>query len=307
MLAVPSPGCPSLRYVGPAKPGLALPTQLLSCALLLAFTSPPLHAQGGQGLSGNSTVGWPGAGDLRMRELEDLANEMYERQSQAPPATQAAAVTCTLQPYPGPSNTVSLRSLQVPDKVQNEHQKACTALRSENLAESEKHLRKALQLYSPDALGWVMLAKVLEANQRWDEASRACSEAIVHDPSYWPAVLCIAEIDAREQKWTESLELSNRALSLNVDSKRFAYYLSAIALVNLDKVGDAESRALEAERLDSDHQLPPLRLVLARIDEVKGDRPGAVTQLRECFKYAKNSPAGDLAKQELSRLGSEPN
>jgi tetratricopeptide (TPR) repeat protein len=190
--------------------------------------------------------------------------------------------------------------------VQNEYERACTALRSKKLAESEKHLRKAVQ-YSPDAFGWVMLGKVLQVSKRWDEARSACTEGVVHDPSYWPAQICLAEIDVRTHRWNASLDESNRALSLSLESKRFAYFVSALALFNLDKVSDAESRALEAKRLDVDHQLPPVHLLLAQIDELKGDLQAAETELRDCLKYAKDSLAGDMAKQELARLDSAPN
>jgi hypothetical protein len=144
-------------------------------------------------------------------------------------------------------------------------------------------------------------------SKRWDEARSACTEGVVHDPSYWPAQICLAEIDVRTHRWNASLDESNRALSLSLESKRFAYFVSALALFNLDKVSDAESRALEAKRLDVDHQLPPVHLLLAQIDELKGDLRAAETELRDCLKYAKDSLAGDIAKQELARLDSAPN
>jgi predicted Zn-dependent protease len=307
MLAVPSPRCPSLRYFAHSKPSRMVPAKCLSCTLLLfAFTFRPLAAQSGPANPEGDGIGWAGPNDLRARQLEELSNEMNQRDMMDQRATQRPPLTCILQPFPGLSNTVSVHSLQVSEKVQNEYQRACTALQSQKLAESEKHLRKAVQ-YSPDAFGWVMLGKVLEATQRWEEARNACTEAVVHDPSYWPADLCLAEIDARAQKWKDALEESNRALSLSLDSKRVAYFLSALALFNLDKVGDAESRALEAEKLDGDHQLPPLRLLLAQIDELKGDLRAAQTELRDCLRYAKDSLAGNMAKQELARLGSAPN
>jgi tetratricopeptide (TPR) repeat protein len=190
--------------------------------------------------------------------------------------------------------------------VQNEYERACIALKSKKLAESEKHLRKAVQ-YFPDAFGWVMLGKILEATERWDEARNACTEGVVHDPSYWPAQICLAEIDARAQRWKASLDESDRAVSLSLESKRFAYFVGAFALFNLDQVSDAESRALEAKRLDVDHQLPPLHLLLAHIDELKGDLRAAETELRDCLKYARESLAGDMAKQELARLDRAPN
>jgi tetratricopeptide (TPR) repeat protein len=161
-----------------------------------------------------------------------------------------------------------VRSLELPEKMQDEYQRACIALKSQKRTEAEKHLRKALQ-YSPDALGWVMLGRLFEITDRWDEAAKACAEAVIEDPYYWAADVCLAEIDAHQHKWKESVEASNRAVSLSPESKRFAYYVSAIALLNLQQLSDAESRALDAAKLDVDHQLPGLGLLLVRIHHVR--------------------------------------
>lgn len=307
MLAVPSPRCSSLRYFAHGKPGRTVPIKCISYALLLfALTGRPLAAQQVPVSLDANGMGLAGSNDLRVHQLEDLSNEIDQRDMMDAPVRQRPSFTCVLEPFPGLSKTVSVHSLQVPEKVQNEYQRACTALRSKNLAESEKHLRKAVQ-YSPDAFGWVMLGKILEATERWDEARSACIEGVVHDPSYWPAQICLAEIDAQKQRWKASLDESNRAVSLSLESKRFAYFVSALALYNLDKMSDAESRAIEAKRLDVDHQLTPLHLLLAQIDELKGDLRSAETELRDCLKYAKDPRTGDLAKQELARLDKAPN
>jgi len=273
--------------------------------LLFAFSGWTLKAQvsGNPGSNGN---GWDSSHDQRFRQLQELSNELDQRNMTDGRVTQHPALTCVLEPFPGLSKTVSVKTLQVPEKVQNEYERACTALRSKKLAESEKHLRKAVQ-YSPDAFGWVMLGKILEATDRWDEARSACMEGVVHDPSYWAAELCLAEIDVRMQRWKASLDESNRAVSLSQESKRFAYFVSALALFNLNQVSDAESRALEAKKLDVDHQLTPLHLLLAQIDELKGDLRAAETELHDCLKYTKDSLTGNLAKQELARLGTAPN
>jgi hypothetical protein len=205
----------------------------------------------------------------QLMQLEEMANETNERDDVTGLAMRRPTVTCILQPYPGLSNTVSARSLELPQKMQDEYQRACMALKSQKRTEAEKHLRKALQ-YSPDALGWVMLGRLFEIMARWDEAAKACGEAVIQDPYYWAADVCLAEIDAYQHKWKESLEASNRAVSLSQESKRFAYYVSAFALLNLQQVSDAESRALEAAKLDGDHQLPGLGLLLVRIQQFKG-------------------------------------
>jgi tetratricopeptide (TPR) repeat protein len=115
-----------------------------------------------------------------------------------------------------------------------------------------------------------MLGRLFEVMERWDEAAKACGEAVIRDPHYWAADVCLAEIDAHQHKWKESVEASNRAVSLSQESKKFAYYISAFALLNLEQASDAESRALEAAKLDGDHQLPGLGLLLVRIHQVKG-------------------------------------
>ena len=306
MLAVPSPRCSSLRHFALGKPSRTVPIKCISCALLLfAFSGRPLTAQMISGRPDAQGIG-RAASDLRAQRMEELSNEMDQRGVMGGPVGQRPPRTCMLEPFSGSSKTVSVQSLQVPEKVQNEYERACTALRSKKLAESEKHLRKAVQ-YSPDAFGWVMLGRILEATERWDEARNACTEGIVHDPSYWPAQMCLAEIDAQNKRWKASLDESNRAVSLSLESKRFAYFVSALALFNLDKLSDAESRALEAKRLDVDHQLTPVHLLLAQIDEFKGDLRAAETELHDCLKYAKDSLTSDAAKQELARLDIAPN
>jgi hypothetical protein len=299
MLAFPSSRCSSLGHFAHRKPSRTVPIKCISCTLLLfAFTGPPSTAQ--------VVLASPDAIALRGRQLEETSTEIDQKGMMDEPVRQRPPLTCILEPFPGLSKTVSVHSLQVPEKVQNEYERACIALKSKKLAESEKHLRKAVQ-YFPDAFGWVMLGKILEATERWDEARNACTEGVVHDPSYWPAQICLAEIDARAQRWKASLDESDRAVSLSLESKRFAYFVGAFALFNLDQVSDAESRALEAKRLDVDHQLPPLHLLLAHIDELKGDLRAAETELRDCLKYARDSLARDMAKQELARLDSAPN
>jgi Tetratricopeptide repeat len=306
MAAGPSPACllhGTFRH-NPLTDRRHPATQWIRRVLLLAFTcGAPFHsqfsfAQNTQGYSRLPANRSPqAAGDLA-QQFEQVG--VVDDGSTAP--AQPPSHTCLFEPYPGMSHTVSVHSLRAPEKAQNEFQKACIALGAKKFRESEQHLRKAIEIYPIDAMGWVMLGKVLELTTQWDEARQACSRAILHDPSYWPAELCLAEIDGLHEKWTDVLAESNLALSLHPQTKTFADYYSAIALFNLNKVADAESRAREGEQLDHDHAVPPLEFLLAQIAEVKGDIAGAVTKLREYLKYAKDDPQTGLAKQQLARL-----
>jgi tetratricopeptide (TPR) repeat protein len=195
-----------------------------------------------------------------------------------------------------------VQSLQAPGKARSEYQRACEALRSQKLSDSEQHLRKALKIYPADPQGWVFLGKLLAMSNRLEEAADACSQAVSHDASSWTGDLCLAEVNGREKRWTQSLAESNTAVSLHPESKLFADYFSAVALFNLRELPQAEVRAREAEQMDRNHALPPLQYLVAEIDEAKGDTPAAITQLREYLKYATDPDESDRAKKDLERL-----
>ena len=293
----PARSAPGRRQVRPAL--------LISRALLLACTCTLLFAQRGQNLPSPGPVSSPGIAGSRNTDLTTLSNEIDQRNSGRNAPVPHQPPSCLLEPYPGSSKTVSVRALQIPDKAQTEFQKACLAIQGRKLQEAEQHLRKGLQIYPADAAGWVMLGKILEMDDHIEEAGEACSQGALHDPSSWTADLCLAEIDGREQKWADSVAECNLAMSLNPESKRIADYFSAIALYNLDRLAEAEARALEAEQLDKDHELPPVELLVARIEESKGDSPDAIAQLRRYLEYAKDSPQTESAKKDLARLENE--
>lgn len=305
---------PSLKYVCRSRPALyALPRKLeqvrralsIVCALLLACICSPVSAQRDSHNIPSAPPDPPEITSSRSTDLEALMDKFDERDSRDDAPVLRQPSFCLLEPYPGSSKTVSVRSLHIPNKAKNEFEKACVALVAHKLQEAEQHVRKGLQIYPADAMGWVALGKLLEMQDHIEDAGEACSQGAMHDPSSWTAALCLAEIYGCEHKWANTVAESNLAMSLNPESKRFADYFSAVALYNLDRLAEAESRALEAEQLDRGHELPRMELLVARIEESKGDSANAIAQLREYLKYAKDSPQTESAKKDLARLESE--
>jgi predicted Zn-dependent protease len=223
------------------------------------------------------------------------------------PANRIRRSTCDFDPYPTMQNTVSVDALRIPEKAQAEYRSACEALETKNLSKSEEHLRKALHAYPSYPRGWVTLGKVLILSGKLDEAERACAQGAIINPNSWQAAICLSEIAGHEKKWVESLAQAERAVALQPGCKNYAYFFDAIALLHLNQLPLAEQRAVEAERLDRDHQQPSLQLLLADIYGAKGDDSAEANHLREFLKYAKDSPDIDHAKQELARLESGQN
>jgi hypothetical protein len=209
---------------------------------------------------------------------------------------------CSIQPFPGMPSTTSVTSLQIPSKAQKEYADACVALKNKKLPEAEQHLRKATEIYPQYVAGWVMLGQTLETRQRAAEARDACSRAATADPNYSPAYLCLAEIAGRRQEWSEVLDLTRRALELDAVNNAYAYFFSAIAYFNLNRLSEAEASALKAESIDEHHE-PLLQLLLAQIYQAKNDSANAASHLRE---YQKLDPGAEYSDSLNKDSGEQP-
>jgi cytochrome c-type biogenesis protein CcmH/NrfG len=209
---------------------------------------------------------------------------------------------CSIQPFPGLASVASVATLEVPPRAQKEYGAACSALKSNRLAVSERHLRRAVQIYPEYVAGWVMLGQILEAQQQPDQARSACSRASHADPNYLAPYLCLAEIVGREEKWDEVLHYTTRALELDPLHDPYAYFFSAIAYFSLNQFAEAEKRALKAEELDREHHEPRVQFLLGQIYKAKHDSMNAATQLREYLKYAPNAQDSETVKKDLAEL-----
>ncbi len=263
--------------------------QVVFCALIIDLLPAPLFAQRPRMTYKTAPVMVPTTPDDRV---------VVEKGDSKPTARETKM--CSIQPFPGMANSVSVTSLQIPRKAQKEYEQACAALNNKKLPEAERHLHKATEIYPKYVAGWVMLGQILETRQQTTGARDACSRASGADPNYLPAYLCLAEIAGREQEWNQVLNLTGRALELDPVNDAYAYFFSAIAYFNLNQVPEAENRALKAEAIDRNHYVPLLQFLLAQIYEAKHDAANAASHLQEYLKLAPGSPVSDNLKKDLA-------
>lgn len=215
--------------------------------------------------------------------------------------------TCLLPPLNlSSAGAVSARQLQVPGNARKEYQQACTALNDKKIADAEKHLRKAVQLYPKYSAAWVTLGQMLAAQKKTNDARAACSQGSVADGGYTPAYLCLADIAVRAHNWDEVLNLSNRALELDPSGNAVAYEYNAAANLHVHNLADAEKSGLRAEEIDKNHLEPRVFFVVAQIYEAKHDPTNEAAQLRQYLKYAKDPDDVAMVQQYLSELEKQP-
>jgi tetratricopeptide (TPR) repeat protein len=205
------------------------------------------------------------------------------------------------------SASVSAVRLGVPAKARSQYEKACGALKKNNLSEAEQHARDAIQKYSNYPAAWVMLGQLLADQQKMSEAHDACSQPIKVDPTYLPPYLCLAGLLNREKKWDDLLTWSDRFRGLNMAGDMYSDYYRGISLLQLRKLPEAQKSISQAIAIDSEHHQPGFFFLLAQIYGEEGDLPNATAQIQQFVKFSKSQQDRDSANQYLAELQSELN
>jgi tetratricopeptide (TPR) repeat protein len=197
---------------------------------------------------------------------------------------------------------VSVTNLRAPKSAQKAMERAQKALQKSNLAEGEKNLNMAVEIYPEYAAAWLALGRVYQKQERNEEARKAYSAAIAADDKYVNSYIGLAQLAGLERKWQEVAEITDRALALDPLDLPEGYYYNSLAYYNLNKLDIAEQSALKAQRLDGLHRYPLIHLMLANMLEKKQDSAGAIDQLQKYLKYAPRAKDAEQVQARLEEL-----
>jgi tetratricopeptide (TPR) repeat protein len=276
-------------------PVVPLCARLLICTMGI-FSAAPLAAQASQG----HAFGYyfdnavPRFTDDRVKGSEGAAFTA---------GAAAGDESCFLAPLTGiRSPGVAVASLQVPDRARRDFQRACIAVKHNQLAKAEEHIRTALGEDPQYPAAWVMLGQVLKAQQKPDDARAACSQALKADPDYLPADLCLADLCAVEHSWEQMLRFANTAIALDSANDPDAYFYAAGAYLALHRLAEAERSALRAAEIDKAKHEPRTHFLLAQIYEIERKPDAEAAQLQEYLKSATDPQEVAMVKKYLADL-----
>jgi tetratricopeptide (TPR) repeat protein len=194
-------------------------------------------------------------------------------------------------------SSISVTSLQVPEKARKEFEQGQKDEHSNHLPSAEQHMLKAVGVYDKYAAAWNELGKIQASNRELDKARDSFTKAINADPHYIPPYLSFAALDLQTDQYDDAEEKAAKVLELD-PTIGFASFVQGAADVKLNKLDEAEKAAKDAE--NEPHQaFPQVHLLLAELFEQKEDYSNAATQLRA---YLKEAPKGTLAAQAKKNL-----
>lgn len=198
--------------------------------------------------------------------------------------------------------TISATSMAAPKEAKKLLDKGRESMKKNKLDEAQKSFEKAVELYPKYAIAWNELGNIHDRRKDTEAARKAYSEALNADQKYISPYEGLATIAARENKWPEVADITDRMIRLNpVDFPR-AYFYNAVAKLNLQKLDEAEKSAAQVLQMDPQHRMPKAEHVMGIILAQKQDYSGAASHIK---KYIEFSPPGtdlDLAKKQLDQL-----
>jgi tetratricopeptide (TPR) repeat protein len=198
--------------------------------------------------------------------------------------------------------TISATSLNAPKDAKKLFEKGHDALGKNKLDDAQKHFEKAVELYPKYASAWYELGIVNERQKNLEGARKAFAQSLAADSKYMNPYDALAQMEARDQKWQDVADITDRMIRLNpVDFPR-AYFYNAVAKLNLKRLDEAEKSAKALVEMDTRHQFPKGEQVLGVILAQRQDYTGAAAHIRKFITFSQPGADVDLAKRQLADL-----
>jgi tetratricopeptide (TPR) repeat protein len=198
--------------------------------------------------------------------------------------------------------TTSLTSMAAPKDAKKSYEKAINALKKNKEAEGQKELEKAVELYPKYAAAWFDLGTVYERNKRVEDARNAYAKSLEADPKFIKPYMQLAGLAAREQKWQEVADSTDRVIKLNPFDYPGAYFYNSVAHYNLQNIDAAEKSAREGLKQDESHRIPKLAHILGVILAQKNDLTGAAENMKAYLQFAPNATDAEQVRKQLSEV-----
>ena len=198
--------------------------------------------------------------------------------------------------------TLSATSALAPKDARKAYEKGLEAEKKSKPDDAQKDLEKAVSVYPKYAAAWFELGRVYEGRDHFDKARDAYQHSIAADSKYINPYERIYQIDARDSKWQQVADGTDKVLHLDPYDYPQAYYFNAVANLQLNKYDAAEKSGREAVKLDKAHQNPKAIYVLGITLAQKQEFKEAADCLHQYLALVPNDKDSDRIQKQLADI-----
>lgn len=279
----------------------------LNCRVQILTSSGGTFAEAFTDTQGDARFALPG-GTYRLRltgaEIEETspvsAFNIYPQENTHTEIVYVNAKADAANPADADAPTVSAAFLKVPEKGRDEYLKGAEAMQKNQVAEAEKHFRKAVEIYPNFADALNSLGVISMQQGKPAEGRELFEKALAADPNFAPTYLNLAKISSGVRDFQKSEDLLNKAVTLNPRSSETLSMLAYIQL-SLHQYPEAVATAQRVHLL-SHKDFAAVHFVAGRALEAQGQPEQA---LEEYNTFLQESPTGlsaDEARKAVARL-----
>jgi len=196
----------------------------------------------------------------------------------------------------------SATTVMAPGKAANAYDKGVQSLKKQQWADAERHFRSAVQDYPKYAIAWFELGRLLQRENKQDEAIQAYREAIDADAEFAGPYAQLATISAARGAWEDTVRYTERLIVLEPGVSATFYFYSAVGNHYLKNSALALEHAREASRLDTQHQNPKIDHLMGLLLAEKGDNREAAEYLRRYLQRMPSAPDAAAVREQLAEL-----
>ncbi len=211
--------------------------------------------------------------------------------------------TIVLHPYGKvEGTTVSLTTLAAPKDAKKAFERGRSAAKKQKWPEAQAQFQKAVEIDPKFAEAWAELGDMYQLQKQPDEARKAYTQAMSADARFIRPYFGMIELASASNDWQQVASLSDKALALDSYDYPNLYFFDGVAYFNLGQYQLAEKSARNAQRLDSQHRIPRIDLLLSNILSQRQDYTAAADEMRNYLKYVGEGPDAEMAKAQLAKL-----
>lgn len=197
-------------------------------------------------------------------------------------------------------STVSLTSLQAPDKARKAFEHGKKSLQKGNDADAKADFAKAVEIYPAYAEAWAELSELSMKAKDLDGARDASEHALAADARYVRPYFTLIVLAAGREEWQKAAEMSEKLVALDSYNYPAGYYYNALANYKLHNLEKADAAVHAARKLDPNNRLPKISLLMATIMMDRSDYAGAVQEFRSFLDHSPQGADAQYARDGLT-------
>jgi tetratricopeptide (TPR) repeat protein len=202
---------------------------------------------------------------------------------------------------PGGPPTVSVRELSIPQKARDAMSKGISLLyQKSDYPGSVKQFQRAIQAFPDYYEAYAQMGLAYMRMKDAAQSERALRKSLdLSQERYTDALFLLAALFTNAQRFADAEPLARKAVELNPNSWH-AQSEEAQALLGLKRAEEAEKYAEAAVKLEPDNAL--LHLLLADIHIALRNGPALLDDLNSYLKLAPSGPYAERVRQQRDRV-----